>query len=378
MKTSKNNGPLCGILLFCFVWPFLLSAQYGLPTLDVEAQMTISNDLVIIPEADYGKQCYFLPDRLSLKINQDGQPMFSLLRFAGKESSGTLLNAHFTLEPASARSYEIQELLSSKSDDLFYAGSYPFHRHEKFHGRFENIDLIIEVVEGAQREEIWRHKAALTTNALVIAAKVPDSIAASLWEILSEGGTRKIEFKVDLALKTLDYPDGLKLSYNPSQLKAYLLDTPDSTQVSQEDFIGRMNLLLEAEEPSIVELSGNTEGYSKEELNKMIRGKIAAQLFENEQGEVMISNSRHSSTKKVRRRVYVNGKLVEDESTTNEDSTTDNTEGNGPMKFKQEELLSNAIVQYSLGRKSIETRTYPLRFSLSDFYGQHADYFRSN
>lgn len=378
MKKLKNSWPLFGLILLCFGWPFMLSAQLGLPTLDVEKQVTISDDLVIIPEADFGKQFYFLPNRLSLKTNQDGQPMFSLLRFVGEESSGTLLNAHFTFEPEKARSYEIQDILISRSQDLFYAGSYPFHRHEKFHGQFENIDLIMEVVDGSQREEVWRHKAALTTSGLVIAAKVPDSIATSLWETLIEGKSRKVEFKIEPVLKTLEYPDNLKLSFNPLQLKAYLLDTPDSTQVSKEDFTRRMNLLLETEESSIVALSGDIDGYSEEELIKMIKDQIVEQLFENKQGGIVISNSRHASTKKVRRRVYVNGKLVEDESTTNEDSTTDNTEGSGHMKFKQDEVLPNVTVEYSLGRKTIETRTYPLSFSLSDFYGQHADYFRSN
>ena len=77
------------------------------------------------------------------------------------------------------------------------------------------------------------------------------------------------------------------------------------------------------------------------------------------------------------RRVVVNGKVVAEESTTDSDEANDPAKFDEKMRFKQNLNLPDSSQQFFLGRKAVNTRTYPLHFSLSDFYYQHSDLFKN-
>lgn len=362
------------LLLSLFFWGTgVLSAQLELPTLNMEKQLSIADELVLIPDANRGKQFYFLPKQLKVKTNQEEQYMFSLLKFVGAESSGTLLTAHFTFEPELAKSYDLQEMLVSSYPDSYYAGPYPFYRHEQFSGQFENIDLIMELVNGSEREEIWRHKAALTTTGMVISAKLPDEQSVFLWESLAGGVNQSIEFKIEVALKTIEYLDDLQLIFNPQELKDYLVNPLDSTQINQERFSQIIESLLENKETALIEVKGDAGLYEEEVLTQMILDKVAEQLFENaNKGEKTSIFNYSSSSKTTTRRVIVNGEIVE------ENSSSDTEEGREPStsktnkKFKQNQDLSDSCQVHFLGKKAVGIQTYPLRLNLTDFYRQHA------
>jgi len=74
----------------------------------------------------------------------------------------------------------------------------------------------------------------------------------------------------------------------------------------------------------------------------------------------------------------VNGKVVAEESTTDSDEANDPAKFDEKMRFKQNLNLSDSSQHFFLGRKAVETRTYPLHFNLTDFYRQQSNLFKNN
>ncbi|MGK0363628.1 MAG: hypothetical protein ACI85O_000681 [Saprospiraceae bacterium] len=362
---------------FCSITSFL-SAQPNLPILDLENQVTIKKDLTIIPESRFGKQFYYLPEQLMVKKNAEGVYMFSMMKYVGESKSGTILNVHFSFKPKKMKSTKIQEILSQNRPEGFYMGAYPFYHHKKFYGQFENIDLIMELVEGSKREEFWRHKAALTTTGLVFTANLPKDKSDLIWNTITQNRRQTIEFKIEVQTSNFERVDDLSVVFAPLKIKEHLLSQPDSSWLNRANFEKTIQLMLNEQEENILQVNGDSELYEVEKLNKIIIDKIAEILFESNQKYTLENQVTNSQIRKRSRKVTINGKVVEQESTTENANEVNSSEPKNHLQFKADENLSSDLEEYYLGEKRVSYQSYPLYFSLSDFYRDNQTSFKEN
>jgi len=379
MQRIKIYQRRCFLLFFSFwsMTSFLL-AQPNLPVLDFENQIEIKNELTFIPESRFRKKYYYLPKQLIVKKNDRGNHMFSLMKYAGENNSGTILNVHFSFEPEKISSSKIQEILFQNRPDAFYMGTYPFYYHKNFYGKFENIDLIMELVEGSKRKEFWRHKAALTSTGLVIAANLPMDEANLIWNTITQNKRQTIEFKIEVQTSSLEQNNILSIIFNPLKLKDFLLNHPDSNFMNQSNFENTIQSMLSEQEESLLQINGETESYEPKYLNKIIADKVAEILLEPTQHDTSINQITFSQTRKITRKITINGKVVEQESTIENGSQDNNSETNIDLKVNPDEYLSTDLQEYYLGEKKASEQTYPLYFNLSDFYREHQSFFKKN